>query len=45
MLRGLVICVLDPFAFNGGNTSNSLIYFSKVMLKRHTDNSLEVNEK
>ena len=44
MLRGPVICVLDPFAFNGGNTSNSLIYFSKVILKRHTDNSLEVHE-
>ena len=39
-------CVfLDPFAFNGGNTSSSHNYFWKSILKRHTNNSLEVHEK
>ncbi len=42
----ILICVFGSICLlNGGNTSNSLNYFSKIILKRHNNNSLEVHEK
>jgi hypothetical protein len=42
----MLICVFGSICLlNGENNSNSLNYFSKIILKRHNDNSLEVHEK